>query len=701
MGDPSAAAPARKAKAASSSQSSLNYQNFADHFPAPKSRTNSGERQARPISLPSKASASSDSKDSVVANRSSQKLTHREMLARLNRRLESVVQRVNSSSQKKTSKATTINHESNFEEVENILLFAEPKGSRLPRSTSRKEREGSKERQTFTEVQRTTKTFELDMKGERKEMKESVSAWASERKETSVVSCQEKEVVEAKATLNPSESIPIANVVSISESQTNSFELFSGISALASVFPLGDSAISSSSSSSSATSAIATVLGPASAVDDLHKEEVVVPVHHVEEVALSLLEIIRSLFLITDDLEMRLECYLSFIMSYLPLRLQKVISDLYPLLKMIATVLEIVCVFLLIGVELQVEAVRFLWRKVRSHHPEYLLGMFFGVLFCFFGSFFCTTIAAFEAFRLFGYDRLLKSLAQIRGDLTNLRQSSRRFSQMLRESSQSSEDSGDKVGRTDDNNVSTKESEESTGEDPDNKENKDGTDNTAGGSSSKSSPDLLFRDDSERKRRNSVVLSSVYLAMVTINPHHFAQAVFVLNAGVLAVIATLKVQFAKTITLGNSISNFLEKPVMAVADPFVEAIFPSEVKQWGHFIIVLVLKFAAISVAWTLQKLIAAFHSSIRGGMWISRNLTNYLLVASIISDKHKITLQEYRSWIVYSLGYLFAACGLYFQLLHRQALPLPFNYLFFPFLFTERVLIWVVNNSNFLFHNM
>lgn len=193
------------------------------------------------------------------------------------------------------------------------------------------------------------------------------------------------------------------------------------------------------------------------------------------------------------------------------------------------------------------------------------------------------------------------------------------------------------------------------------------------------------------------MLQSIYVALAAVNPHHLAQAIFVLNAALLAALATLKIQFAKTITLGNSLSNAIQVPVQSVLHPIVQSLLPEELKDWGTFFIAISVKFCAISIAWSLRKAFASIHSAIRGGLMFSKNLLLYLEHRSYL----KPPLTYSNPVIFYGLGYMIAIIGLRFQFIYRHALPFPLNAFLFPLVLVENGLMWLVNNSSFLFHNM
>ena len=48
-----------------------------------------------------------------------------------------------------------------------------------------------------------------------------------------------------------------------------------------------------------------------------------------------------------------------------------------------------------------------LYRMIQPYHPEQLLPILVGLILCCFGGSYCTLIAAIEAFRMVGYDRMM------------------------------------------------------------------------------------------------------------------------------------------------------------------------------------------------------------------------------------------------------------------------------------------------------
>lgn len=94
-----------------------------------------------------------------------------------------------------------------------------------------------------------------------------------------------------------------------------------------------------------------------------------------------------------------------------------------------------------------------------------------------------------------------------------------------------------------------------------------------------------------------------------------------------------------------------------------------------------------VSIAWSVQRILSAFHSAMRGGIIFSRNILEYLSKMNYIHINHEETMLDE------AVGYGLALVGLYFQLAYGFGLPFPLNILLLPFRMAEYFLIWIVNN--------
>jgi hypothetical protein len=179
-----------------------------------------------------------------------------------------------------------------------------------------------------------------------------------------------------------------------------------------------------------------------------------------------------------------------------------------------------------------------------------------------------------------------------------------------------------------------------------------------------------------------------------VDPQRFTTAIVGLNAGLVAVVATLKVQFAKTITLGAALSKAIDAPAKTFLLPLVQLALPRPYKKWADVLLTYSIKSFAISIAWTLRRVVSSFHSAIRGGLMFSKNLLSYLVDMGVVREKD---VGAYLPYVDTILGYGVALLGLWFQLSYGFALPFPLNVLLFPFTLVEYALVWMVNNSHYI----
>ena len=109
-------------------------------------------------------------------------------------------------------------------------------------------------------------------------------------------------------------------------------------------------------------------------------------------------------------------------------------------------------------------------------------------------------------------------------------------------------------------------------------------------------------------------------------------------------------------------------------------------KKWAKPVVHYAIKSFAISIAWTVQRVISAFHSAIRGGLMFTRNIIEYLREMKFMDINHEDT------YLDEVIGYGIAALGFLVQVFYGFALPLPLSILLLPFTIAEYVLISLVS---------
>lgn len=120
--------------------------------------------------------------------------------------------------------------------------------------------------------------------------------------------------------------------------------------------------------------------------------------------------------------------------------------------------------------------------------------------------------------------------------------------------------------------------------------------------------------------------------------------------------------------------------------PLLQNCLPDEYKKWAEPVLSYSIKSAAISVAWTLQRIISAFHSAMKGGLMFSRNVMEYLCEMKIVTINHEDTV------IDEIVGYSLTFIGVFFQLRYGFSLPFPLNVLLFPVSLVEYFLIYTIS---------
>lgn len=261
--------------------------------------------------------------------------------------------------------------------------------------------------------------------------------------------------------------------------------------------------------------------------------------------------------------------------------------------------------------------------------PPNILYMLVGVIVCFFGGVFPATIAAFEAWRLCGG-------AEAIGNVKVL------YKQLMLVKTEHEKD--DKVD-----------------------EDKDGVADVDQISASK----LLGR--------------KAMLAARTIDPVAVNQAVSGIWVGWLGVLAVLKIQFARTMTLGEMIGDKIYGVVSRI-EPQLLDLCDDAYDKWIPCILRWASKAVAMTLAWWIQRIISSLHSAIRGGFMCSKYLVEFLKEKNIVNLEEKLG-----GYADEAVGWGVALAGLLFQFTFRFGVPFPLNLLTWPLNIVEAFIVWSV----------
>jgi len=262
------------------------------------------------------------------------------------------------------------------------------------------------------------------------------------------------------------------------------------------------------------------------------------------------------------------------------------------------------------------------WKALEPYHPEELFCVLVGVFMCFFGGEFPAVITAVEAYRQIGFEPTLKALRVLWADFQKVQAKFK----------------------------------EDDAKDSDN----DGV------------------ADVKKLDAQDLIERKAMLFLKTTDPAVTGEAMSAISAGYIAVLASLKITFAQAIVVGGAIGDVLRPPALRYLKPVLKTTLNEDYHKWIEPGITYVCKTIAISLAWTLQRIISAFHSAVRGGQMAGRGVVHYLHKYGFISTDHDDTL------IDEMVGYGLAFLGLAAQITFSARLPFPLSLVLVPFHITE-----------------
>ena len=183
------------------------------------------------------------------------------------------------------------------------------------------------------------------------------------------------------------------------------------------------------------------------------------------------------------------------------------------------------------------------------------------------------------------------------------------------------------------------------------------------------------------------------LVMTKIDPQKVDDAIASLYTVWIAVIAVLMVQFARTISLALSISDFIKRPVDRFVTPTIEMATPTQYKRWVPVVLGWLIKSIAMSIAWSIQTVISAVTSALTGGQMMGSAFYDFCLYRKWTLGG-MIPPNQADSFLDEGLMYLFAALGIYVQFKMQFDMPFPFNLILWPLELFEYYLRWTITKS-------
>jgi len=277
-------------------------------------------------------------------------------------------------------------------------------------------------------------------------------------------------------------------------------------------------------------------------------------------------------------------------------------------------------------VTLAIEKAQVAWKAVEPYHPEDMAPAAAGAVMLFFGGSFVTTIAAVEAFRITGYTPTLEAVKQLHSSYVAAVEANKKDDEV--------DADGDGVA------------------------------------------------DVKQISAEQLAVRKLALLAKTLDPAKLEEALGAIAAGLVAVVATLRARFAKTVTLGLTLSdNLADNVVVPHLRPAALGVLPPEYHKWCDAMLRYACRFVGVSLAWMAQRVISAFHAAARGAQ---------LLVSGAAAYGERHGYVNKGAVVPGTTGYnatvaALAAAGFWWQLRAGFALPFPFNLVLLP----ARLLEW------------
>jgi len=190
--------------------------------------------------------------------------------------------------------------------------------------------------------------------------------------------------------------------------------------------------------------------------------------------------------------------------------------------------------------------------------------------------------------------------------------------------------------------------------------------------------------DVEQISSQELFTRKLSLILKSLDPLKVSSALSGIWMGFLGVVAVLRLKFAQTVALGATIGHIFETVADRFVRPILEKTIPETHHKWIPVIINYGCKTIGVSVAWTIQRVISAFYSGIRGAQMFTLGLITYL------SRNKIIELDQGSVWFVVLTG-ITAWTGFVWQVQSGFVLPFPLNVLLFPLTVLEWFITWMV----------
>jgi len=197
--------------------------------------------------------------------------------------------------------------------------------------------------------------------------------------------------------------------------------------------------------------------------------------------------------------------------------------------------------------------------------------------------------------------------------------------------------------------------------------------------------------DVDELSNGELFLRKCTLVMRSVDPNKVNKALSGLYSGFLAAVMVVQFEFAKTVTLGASLGDFMERSLDILLDPMLEMVLPKEYMAWVDLLEKYICRSIGVFIAWTIQFYNSLLHCAVAGSLIFSRALITYL---DNRDGKQDIDMEE--TYLDEIIGWCLAAFSIFVQYLFGFRLLFPFNVILSPLLVVEWALRMCASDDNF-----
>lgn len=181
----------------------------------------------------------------------------------------------------------------------------------------------------------------------------------------------------------------------------------------------------------------------------------------------------------------------------------------------------------------------------------------------------------------------------------------------------------------------------------------------------------------------------------SIDPEKVSAAIEGLTIAGVAILATLRVKFAKAITLGTAIGSVLNQHLSPFTTQALQFALPDDYEKWIPVINKYGFRYVGVSVSWLLMRVITAVFAAMKGSNLFISGMVAYLVKYGYV-DKQMFGggRRDAKNPMVVAAWVLVALFGAYMQISSRFSLPFPLNFLLLPLTVLEQFIIFSVGAS-------